>query len=173
MTSNTDVNNLVCDGLVGTVEAFDLFYNLAENEEEALSLIDPLGMMGSGRDAWTEESTYDAEYADGLEGAIANCRDLWDENEVAEPYCCQMFGMSYPEDPDVPDGPRTDFNLGGEVVIGSTTTLDGPGELFVPYLFEDVELSEWVVFAAETFKSAKALAGAMATVAATAMVFTC
>ena len=139
MTSNTDVNNLVCDGLVGTLEAFDLFYNLAENEEEAYSLIDPLGMMGSGRDAWTEESTYDAEYADGLEGAIANCRDLWDENEVAEPYCCQMFGMSYPEDNDVPDGPRDDdFDVA--VVIGSTTTLDGPGELSVPYTDDDSEI---------------------------------
>ena len=93
------------------------------------------------------------EYDVGLEGAIAECRALWDENSVGDVYCCQMFGDVYGNE----FGALYEY-MYVEIVIGSTGTEEGPGELHMPwtdmvdYDPED-EYDDWITFAAEVFKS--------------------
>ena len=140
--------------------------------------IDPNGLIGGIHDSWTEANgewtAFDhADYEISLEGAIANCRDLWDENSVGDVYCCQMIGDVWEDTPN--DAERNEA-MSVEIVIGSTATYEGPGEYYIPWDdYEDYdeydEWYDWVTFSAEVFKSSKALTGAMATVAATAMVF--
>ena len=100
---------------------------------------------------------------------------MWDENEVNDVYCCQMLGYWYQDQADE-DGSTYIESMSAEVVIGSTSTEEGPGELSYEWSLDGDGAApfyeEHVFFDAKTFKSAKALAGAMATVAATAMVFT-